>query len=262
MPQYNQGGGSVSRDGGGTLFPLQGLNPYTNGRWMIRVRVMSKDKRTYRNAKGEGKLCMPLGLEPRTSRPATSRPQAGLPLTRLTLPRTVNVLVADNTGDIRMTGFNETLDQYYERLTVGRCYVVSGGTIKQANPQYNNTSHSCEITLGRQTTIEDSEEPSGPGSMVRVAWRDHTHATTPPTAPEAHTCSSVALPPPWASEESPRRVGAEESSGGRGALLLAAQRRADVDVAALHHPGFNPSPNPNPNQAQRHRQAQLQLRLD
>ena len=35
---------------------MQGLNPYTNGRWMIRVRVMSKDKRTYRNAKGEGKL--------------------------------------------------------------------------------------------------------------------------------------------------------------------------------------------------------------
>ena len=64
MPQYNQGGGSVSRDGGGTLFPLQGLNPYTNGRWMIRVRVMSKDKRTYRNAKGEGKLCMP--QRPRT----------------------------------------------------------------------------------------------------------------------------------------------------------------------------------------------------
>ena len=26
-----------------------------------------------------------------------------------------NVLVADHTGDIRMTGFNETLDQYYER---------------------------------------------------------------------------------------------------------------------------------------------------
>ena len=60
--------------------------------------------------------------------------------------------MADNTGDIRMTGFNETLDQYYERLTVGRCYVVSGGTIKQANPQYNNTSHSCEITLGRQVS--------------------------------------------------------------------------------------------------------------
>ena len=28
----------------------------------------------------------------------------------------------------------------------------------------------------------------------------------------------MALPPPWASEESPRRVGAEESSGGCGAL--------------------------------------------
>ena len=66
-----------------------------------------------------------------------------------------------------MTGFNETLDQFYERLTVGRCYVVSGGTIKQVNPQYNNTSHSCEITLGRQTTIEDSEEPSGPNAIAK-----------------------------------------------------------------------------------------------
>ena len=42
-------------------------------------------------------------------------------------------------------------------MQVGHCYLVTGGTIKQANPQYNNTSHSCEITLGRQTTIEDSE---------------------------------------------------------------------------------------------------------
>ena len=40
--------------------------------------------------------------------------------------------MADHTGDIRMTGFNETLDQYYERLTVGQCYVVTGGIIKQA----------------------------------------------------------------------------------------------------------------------------------
>merc|ERR1719326_1343455 len=101
---------------------------------MIRVRVMSKDKRTYRNAKGEGKL--------------------------------FNVLVADHTADIRLTGFNEVLDQYYDRLIVGKVYLFTGGTIKQANPQYNNTSHSCEITLGRNTTIEECGEPDGPGLAI------------------------------------------------------------------------------------------------
>ena len=79
---------------------------------MIRVRVMSKDKRTYRNAKGEGKL--------------------------------FNVLVADHTADIRLTGFNEVLDTFYDRLEVGKCYLISQGQIKQANAQ-------CAVHFDRES---------------------------------------------------------------------------------------------------------------
>ena len=138
MPSYNQGG-PVSRDGGGTLYPLTAINPYTNGRWLVRVRVMSKDKRTYRNAKGEGKL--------------------------------FNVTVADNTGEIRMTGFNEQLDAFYDRLTIGRVYLIGGGVIKQANQQYNTTGHNCEITLGRQTSVEESDEPQGENAIPRHNYK-------------------------------------------------------------------------------------------
>ena len=82
-----------------------------------------------------------------------------------------------------MTGFNETLDQFYDRLQVGRCYVVSGGTIKQANPQYNNTSHSCEITLGRTTTIEESEEPTGPNAIAKHNYNFGSIGSTPSSNP-------------------------------------------------------------------------------
>ena len=60
-----------------------------------------------------------------------------------------------------MTGFNETLDQFYERLTVGRCYVVSGGTIKQANPQYNKRCN-LEPTLGDRLA-RDGQNRDNPG---------------------------------------------------------------------------------------------------
>jgi len=115
---------------------------------MVRVRVMSKDKRTYRNAKGEGKL--------------------------------FNVTVADNSMDIRMTGFNEQLDAFYERLVVGKVFLISGGQIKQANPQYNTTKHNCEITLGRTTTIEESDEPQGADAIPR-----HNYEFTPIAQMEA-----------------------------------------------------------------------------
>jgi len=88
-----------------------------------------------------------------------------------------------------MTGFNETLDQFYDRLQVGRCYVVSGGTIKQANPQYNNTSNSCEITLGRTTTIEDSEEPSGPNAIAKHNYNFGSIGSTPDSS--AHSVEAA-----------------------------------------------------------------------
>jgi len=108
--------------------PVGALNPYQN-RWTIRARLMEKDWRSYSNARGEGKL--------------------------------FNLTVADASGEIRVTGFNETYDQVYDMLTVGRVYMITGGTLKPKNAQYNQTSHSYEITLNRGCSVEEAEEPTG-----------------------------------------------------------------------------------------------------
>ena len=107
---------------------MRSLNPYQN-KWAIHARVMSKNKRTYHNAKGEGKL--------------------------------FNIDVQDATGDIRISGFNEVVDQYFDKLEVGKCFLISGGQLKAANPMYNKTSHGFEVTLNRGCTIEEIPDDGG-----------------------------------------------------------------------------------------------------
>lgn len=72
-----------------------------------------------------------------------------------------NLTVADASGEIRITGFNETYDQIYDNLTTGRVYTITGGTLKPKNAQYNLTSHGFEITLNRGCVVEECDEPQG-----------------------------------------------------------------------------------------------------
>ena len=70
----------------GPIVPIEGLNPY-QGRWNIKARVTSKSSiRTYTNARGEGKL--------------------------------FSVDFADQSGGIRATAFNDSVDKFYEMLEV------------------------------------------------------------------------------------------------------------------------------------------------
>lgn len=97
---YYAGQGAVQRDSNSAFTPIASLTPYVN-RWKIKGRILNKNMRTYSNAKGEGKL--------------------------------FNLEIADQSGEIRVTGFNESHDAFYEKITVGRCYIVSGGTLKGVN---------------------------------------------------------------------------------------------------------------------------------
>lgn len=85
--------------------------------WTIQARIIEKDSRTYTNANGDGKL--------------------------------FTLIVADASGDIRITGFNEVFDTHYDKLTLGSVYEISGGSFKPKNAKFNHTSHELELTLYR-----------------------------------------------------------------------------------------------------------------
>lgn len=100
---------------------------------------MSKNKKTYSNAKGEGRL--------------------------------FNMDVADKSGEIRITGFQELCDTVFDRVEVGKCYLISGGTLKAKNEQWNSTSHPYEVTLNRNCTVEDCEDPVGPNEIPKHNYK-------------------------------------------------------------------------------------------
>ncbi|CAL4201716.1 unnamed protein product, partial [Meganyctiphanes norvegica] len=71
--------------------------------------------------------------------------------------RLFNVEFADESGEIRATGFNQELDKFYDILGVNKKYYVSGGTIKPANKQFNKLDHDFELNFNWKTEITRCE---------------------------------------------------------------------------------------------------------
>lgn len=116
--------GSTPNTPGGTpmrVLPIASLTPYQN-KWTIKARVSQKGNiKEWKNARGEGKL--------------------------------FSFTVIDESGDIRITGFKEDVDKFYDLIEQGKVYYIANATLKPANRQYNNTSHDYEMTLRRETSI-------------------------------------------------------------------------------------------------------------
>lgn len=119
-------------DGGshGNIHPIEALSPYAH-RWTIKARCTHKGEiKTYHNKNGEGKLF------------------------------SVNFL--DESGEIRATGFNDTVDQWYEVLQEGNVYYVSSPCkVQLAKKQFNNLNHDYELTFEKDTLIEKAEDMDG-----------------------------------------------------------------------------------------------------
>jgi replication factor A1 len=83
QPQRNQASASKgSRTA--SVYPIEGLSPYQNN-WTIKARVTQKsDIKTWSNQRGEGKL--------------------------------FSVTLMDETGEIKGTGFNTAVDDFYEKF--------------------------------------------------------------------------------------------------------------------------------------------------
>ena len=50
------------------------------------------------------------------------------------------------------------MKELFDKVTVGKCYLVGGGQLKTKNAQWNHTSHGFEVTLNRGCHFEECEE--------------------------------------------------------------------------------------------------------
>jgi len=108
------------------IFGISSLNPYQN-KWAIKARVTNKSAiRTYKNARGEGKL--------------------------------FSFELLDNSGEIKVSGFNEQCDKFYDMLQIDSVYFISRGQLKTANKQYMKLNNDYEMTMTNETAIELCEE--------------------------------------------------------------------------------------------------------
>ncbi|CCF56082.1 hypothetical protein KAFR_0A06470 [Kazachstania africana CBS 2517] len=110
------------------IFAIEQLSPYQNI-WTIKARVSYKGEiKEWNNQKGSGKL--------------------------------FNANFLDTSGEIRATAFNEWAVKYSEILQEGKVYYISKARLQPAKPQFSNLSHPYELSLDRDTQIEECFDES------------------------------------------------------------------------------------------------------
>ena len=106
------------------ILPISELSTY-HQRWTIRARVTSKSQlRTFTKGSNTGKVF------------------------------SVNLLDKAG-GEIKASLFNVAVDQYFEKLKIGKCYTFSRGSTKIANPQFNMCNHRYEIVFDKNAEISE-----------------------------------------------------------------------------------------------------------
>ncbi|KAK6273664.1 hypothetical protein POUND7_010747 [Theobroma cacao] len=133
-PNYKIQGPIMKNQAPARIIPIAALNPY-QGRWAIKARVTAKgDLRRYNNARGDGKVF------------------------------SFDLLDSDG-GEIRVTCFNAVVDRFYDVIEVGRVYLISKGSLKPAQKNFNHLKNEWEIFLESNSTVELC--PNEDGSIPR-----------------------------------------------------------------------------------------------
>ncbi|KAM1787213.1 hypothetical protein FF1_037355 [Malus domestica] len=129
-PVYTNRGPVAKNDAPPRIMPIAALNPY-QGRWTIKARVTAKGElRRYNNTRGDGKVF------------------------------SFDLLDAHN-GEIRATCFNAVADQFYNQIEVGKIYLVSRGSLKPAQKNFNHLNNDHEILLDNSSVIQSCFEDDG-----------------------------------------------------------------------------------------------------
>lgn len=129
-PLYTNRGPIAKNEAPPRIIPIAALNPY-QGRWTIKARVTAKGElRHYNNQRGDGKVF------------------------------SFDLLDSDG-GEIRVTCFNAVADQFYHQIEVGKVYLISKGSLKPAQKNFNHLRNDHEIFLESTSTVQlCSEEDS------------------------------------------------------------------------------------------------------
>lgn len=115
--------------------PIQAINPYQTG-WTVKGRCTYKSEvRRFQNARGDGQV--------------------------------ISFELTDESGSIRITGFTEQAAHIDSTVHVGHVYVVSRAQLKQANERYNKSTSSFEMTLDRNSVLEEADDD---GSVMQIRY--------------------------------------------------------------------------------------------
>lgn len=151
-PNYRNQGTIMKNEAPARIIPIAALNPY-QGRWAIKARVTAKgDLRRYNNARGDGKVF------------------------------SFDLLDSDG-GEIRVTCFNAVVDRFYDTIEVGKVYMISKGSLKPAQKNFNHLKNEWEIFLETTSTVdlcldEDASIPKQQFSFRPISEIENAESNT------------------------------------------------------------------------------------
>lgn len=61
----------------------------------------------------------------------------------------------DETGEIKATGFNQAVDELYEKIQEEKVYFISRARVNPAKKKFSNIPNEYELTFERNTEVEE-----------------------------------------------------------------------------------------------------------